>query len=128
MNTDETAIDRETAQVYAQWFQALADPTRILILNLLARNGEPMSVGTIVTAMGAGQSTVSHHLKILYEVGFVTRTRRGTSSLYAVNRNCLTKFPSAAEMVMGLLPRYSIPRRQAPWLDGQREPDQPAPV
>jgi DNA-binding transcriptional ArsR family regulator len=117
MNDEGTAIDRETAQVYAQWFQALADSTRILILNLLACNAAAMSVGAIATTLELGQSTVSHHLKILYEVGFVTRTRRGTSSLYEVNGNCLTKFPNAAEVVMGLLPRYSRPRVSAPWLD-----------
>jgi len=122
MDTESTTIDRETAQVYAHWFQALSDPTRILILNLLACNAGPMSVGAIVATLGLGQSTVSHHLKILYDVGFVSRQRRGTSSLYEVNRNCLTKFPNAAEVVMGLLPRYSVPRVQAPWLD----PPEPA--
>src|SRR6266511_4541733 len=64
-------IDRNAAQTYARWFQALADPSRIVILNLLADARQPMTVGEIVAAVDIGQSTVSHHLKLLAQVGFV---------------------------------------------------------
>lgn len=100
-----TTLDRETAETYARWFQALSDPTRILILNYLSRQSEPVSVGTIVADMGLGQSTVSHHLKALFDVGFVTRDRDRTARLYAVNHNCIVKFPTAADVVMGRPPR-----------------------
>ena len=95
-------IDRETAAVWASWFRALGDPSRILVLNLLAAKGEPMSVGEIVEALDIGQSTVSHHLKQLAEVGFVLVEERGTSNLYRVNDLCLECFPTAAELVMGV--------------------------
>ena len=95
-------IDRETAAVWASWFRALGDPSRILVLNLLAAIGEPMSVGEIVEALDIGQSTVSHHLKQLAEVGFVLVEERGTSNLYRVNDLCLECFPTAAELVMGV--------------------------
>jgi len=65
-----------------------------------------MTVGEIVEAVDIGQSTVSHHLKLLTDVGFVLVERKGTSSLYRVNQHCLAYFPSAAEVVMGQLPRY----------------------
>ena len=94
-------LDREAAETYARWFHALSDPTRIIILSYLARQPEPLAVGTIVESLGLGQSTVSHHLRVLHEVGFVTRTRVRTNRLYAVNPNCLTQFPVAAEVVMG---------------------------
>ena len=32
-------IDRENAETWATWFRALGDPTRIVILNLLATAG-----------------------------------------------------------------------------------------
>jgi DNA-binding transcriptional ArsR family regulator len=105
-----TTIDRETAETYARWFQALSDPTRILILNYLSRQTRPVSVGTIVAEMGLGQSTVSHHLKALYDVGFVTRVRDRTARLYAVNHNCVVKFPTAADVVMGRPPRAANQR------------------
>lgn len=107
-------IDVESAEVYARWFQALADPTRIRILNLLACRDEPMTVGEVVAEMALGQSTVSHHLKILYVVGFVTRRRQGTSSYYQVNHNCVTRFPTAADLVMGRLRQTAMPRTPVP--------------
>ncbi len=98
------AIDRETAETYARWFQALSDPTRIVILNYLSRRGVPVPVGVIVDDLGIGQSTVSHHLKTLLAVGFVTRTRQGTARLYCVNHNCVSEFPTAADVVMSRSP------------------------
>jgi DNA-binding transcriptional ArsR family regulator len=98
-------IDRGSARTYARWFQALADPTRVVICNLLADAGRAMSVGEIVEAVDIGQSTVSHHLKLLAEVGFVQATPQGTARLYRFNRRCLEAFPTAAELVMGRLPR-----------------------
>lgn len=112
-------IARETADVWARWFRALGDPSRILILNLLATAGRPLPVQEIVDRLDVGQSTVSHHLRILADTGFVLAERRGTSSLYRVNERCLECFPSAAEVVMGLLPRYSQAERRvpAPWME-----------
>lgn len=97
-------IDRASAQTYARWFQALADPTRLVICNLLADAGRPMPVGEIVQVADIGQSTVSHHLKLLAEVGFVNATPKGTARLYQFNQRCLEAFPTAAELVMGRLP------------------------
>ncbi len=101
MKTFATPLDRETATEYASWFKALADATRIQIVTLLARSRQAMSVGDIVTASGVGQSTVSHHLRILSDVGFVLMERRGTTSLYRINDACVSCFPSAADVVMG---------------------------
>lgn len=81
---DAQLFDRDTAGTYAAWFKALADPIRIQILNLLAVAGDAMSVGEIVERAGVGQSTVSHHLKILNDVRFVVHERRGTSVLCSV--------------------------------------------
>jgi DNA-binding transcriptional ArsR family regulator len=41
-------IDRARAEEWAPWFQALGDPTRILILHLLATEQRALSVGEIV--------------------------------------------------------------------------------
>lgn len=105
---DAQPFDRETAEIYASWFKALSDPTRIQILNLLAVAGEPMSVGEIVARTDVGQSTVSHHLKILADVRFVLRQRHGTSALYRVNVACVAGFPSAADAVMGRKPPQEL--------------------
>ena len=63
-----------------------------------------MTVGEITDALDVGQSTVSHHLAKLADVGFVLVDRVATSSRWQVNTACLAAFPSAAEMVMGQIP------------------------
>lgn len=98
---DHEVLNRSTAAEYATWFKALADATRIQIVSLLARRGEPMTVGQIVDAVEVGQSTVSAHLKILAEVRFVLVERQGTARYYRINSTCVSCFPTAADVVMG---------------------------
>ncbi|WP_033346022.1 ArsR/SmtB family transcription factor [Catenuloplanes japonicus] len=94
-------LDRTIADEYASWFRALADGTRVQIVELLARQARPMSVGEIVAAVGLAQSTVSQHLKILADVRFVLIEAVGTARHYRINDNCIACFPSAADVVMG---------------------------
>jgi DNA-binding transcriptional ArsR family regulator len=101
MEHADEVLDRPTAVEYAAWFKALADATRIQIVSLLARRGEPMTVGQIVDAVEVGQSTVSAHLKVLAEVRFVLVERRGTARHYRINQACVSCFPTAADVVMG---------------------------
>ncbi len=97
-------LERQLAETYAGWFRALADATRVQILNLLAEHGGPMTVGQVVEQVPVGQSTVSAHLKVLSEVRFVLVDKRGTANLYRVNEQCVSCFPSAADVVMGKVP------------------------
>lgn len=110
-------IDRSSAEAYASWFRCLADATRIQILNVLARADAPLPVNEIVDAVGIGQSTVSAHLRRLEDLEFVFADRVGTASYFRVNRDCLTAFPAAADVVMGRLPRAAAgdPLAAAPW-------------
>ena len=101
MEEDDQPLDRVTAAEYASWFKALADPTRIQIVSLLARRARPMNVGEIVAAVSVGQSTVSSHLKVLAEVRFLLAEHRGTATYYRINEACVDCFPTAADIVMG---------------------------
>ena len=94
------SVTEVQAEEYARWFKALADPTRVQILNLLARADDPLCVCDIVDRFPLGQSAVSHHLKVLRDVCFVTSERRGTFMYYRVNRACLAEFPNAARHIM----------------------------
>jgi DNA-binding transcriptional ArsR family regulator len=109
--TTAQTVTREEATTWAGWFKALGDPTRILILHLLATEARPMTTGEVVAAMDVGQSTVSHHLQILGETCFVHVERSGTQSWWRINERCMACFPSAAELIMGRLPLV------APWDD-----------
>jgi DNA-binding transcriptional ArsR family regulator len=97
-------ITRDQAEEWAGWFAAIGDPTRVLILHLLSSQAGPLSVGAITERLDVGQSTVSHHLAKLADVGFVHVERDGTASYWSVNQACLSCFPSAAEVVMGRVP------------------------
>jgi ArsR family transcriptional regulator, arsenate/arsenite/antimonite-responsive transcriptional repressor len=101
-------LKRSTADEYASWFKALSDGTRIQIVSLLARMGEPMTVGQIVDAVDVGQSTVSQHLRVLADCGFVLVEHAGTASWYRINDTCVECFPTAADVVMGR-PVPSVP-------------------
>lgn len=108
-------LTRDAAAVYAGWCRCLADPTRLLVLNLLACRGQEMSVGAIVDAVDVGQSTISHHLRVLGETGFVRVRREGNVSWWSVNERCIERFPSAAELVMGRVPPQRPQTPVPPW-------------
>lgn len=94
---DLSELDAET---FAGWFKALADPTRIRILNMLARSDEAICVCDIVDQFPLGQPAISHHLRVLRDARFVFAERRGTFMYYQVNRACLSAFPDAARHIM----------------------------
>jgi L-amino acid N-acyltransferase YncA/DNA-binding transcriptional ArsR family regulator len=104
---------RAEAEEYAAWFRALADPTRIQIVSLLARRARPLAVGEIVAAVRVGQSTISQHLKVLADARFVLAERRGTARYYRINDACVDRFPTAAGVVAGLSPPAMPPRPPA---------------
>jgi L-amino acid N-acyltransferase YncA/DNA-binding transcriptional ArsR family regulator len=103
--TDRTVeLDEHSAQTYAEWFAVLADPTRVRLLHTVStsRSGA-MRVGDLAEALGVSQSTCSHHVKKLAEVGFVAVDKVGTASVVSVNPACCTGLPHAADVVMGTL-------------------------
>jgi L-amino acid N-acyltransferase YncA/DNA-binding transcriptional ArsR family regulator len=99
MNAD--LVSRAEADQFAAWFRALADPTRIQIVSLLAARQAPVKVGDIVSAVGVSQPTVSQHLKLLAGVRFVLAERHGTAHYYRLNEACAAAFPTATDLVTG---------------------------
>ena len=75
----------EDAEAMAARFKALADPTRIQLLHLVAGAGrDEACVCDLTDSVALSQPTVSHHLRILVEAGLLTRERRGTWAWYRV--------------------------------------------
>ena len=64
-------------------FRALADPTRLEILRLLAAQSGPTCVCDVVAHFDLSQPTISHHLKVLREAGLLQASREGIWSFYA---------------------------------------------
>jgi DNA-binding transcriptional ArsR family regulator len=79
----QSPLQSDAADLIAGRFRALADPTRLRILDQLRRNDE-LSVGELTEALGSSQQNVSKHLGALRAEGFVSRRKRGTSSLYRI--------------------------------------------
>jgi ArsR family transcriptional regulator len=74
-------IAAEDAERLASGFKALADPTRVGIVNRLA-GADEVCVCDLTAAFELSQPTISHHLRILREAGLVDATKRGTWSYY----------------------------------------------
>ena len=84
-----TSLGREASERVATQFRALADPTRVLLVNRLAQC-EEACVCDLTAASDLSQPTVSHHLRILREAGLVQAERRGTWSWYRLVPEAVT--------------------------------------
>lgn len=78
-------LDAESAATVAATLQALATPSRLLILTRL-RQG-PCPVGELAAAVDMAQSAVSHQLRLLRALGLVTGTRAGRRIVYGLYDN-----------------------------------------
>jgi ArsR family transcriptional regulator len=79
----KSPLDPAAADLVARRFRALADPTRLRILDVLRRR-EEASVSELTEELGATQQNVSKHLAALRDEGFLARRKEGTSSIYRI--------------------------------------------
>lgn len=70
------------ANVLADQLRALADPTRLRMLDLLVRQGSAVCVCDITAQFDQRQPTISHHLRLLREAGLVDCEKRGVWAYY----------------------------------------------
>ena len=70
----------EALEEVAGYFQVLAEPTRLRILNILREGGR--NVGDLAQMCGYTAANVSRHLSLMTKNGLVTREGRGTSVYY----------------------------------------------
>jgi len=68
----------------AKVFKALADPNRLLIMEML-RSGERCAC-ELLEGLHIRQPTLSHHMKLLCEAGLVSGRREGKWMYYSFNR------------------------------------------
>src|SRR3954471_21941808 len=76
--------------------QAAADPTRLAILRQLSDTGEVCACD-FTSCCDVSQPTVSHHLKVLRDAGWVTSERRGTWVWYALRPEAAARFQALSE-------------------------------
>jgi ArsR family transcriptional regulator, arsenate/arsenite/antimonite-responsive transcriptional repressor len=90
-------LDEDQAEALAFVLKAIADPTRLRLLSLVAahEDGEAC-VCELTDPVGLSQPTVSHHLKVLVDAGLLTRDKRGVWAYY-------TLVPRALDAIAELL-------------------------
>jgi len=75
----------EDAQRFAQLLKAVAEPTRLRLVSLIAaQENQEACVCDLTEPVGLGQPTVSHHLKILVDAGILHREKRGVWAYYSI--------------------------------------------
>lgn len=75
-------LPNEALVQVASYFQALSEPTRLQILNLLRQ--QERNVGELAQLCGYTSANISRHLALLTQHGFVSREARGNSAYYRI--------------------------------------------
>lgn len=84
--------------------QAVADPTRLAILRELSAEG-PVCACDFTSCCDVAQPTVSHHLKVLRQAGWVESERRGTWIWYSLRQEAIDRFRTLSEQLVVAAPR-----------------------
>ena len=85
-------LSLDDAQDFARIFKAVADPTRLRLVSLVAAHEQQEAcVCDLTEPVGLGQPTVSHHLKILVDAGVLHREKRGIWSYYSLETDTLNR-------------------------------------
>jgi ArsR family transcriptional regulator len=90
-------LDVTSAEQLAGVLKAIAEPTRLRLLSLVAAHADGEACICDLTApVGLSQPTVSHHMKVLVDAGLLTREQRGKWAYYRL-------VPGALDALAGLL-------------------------
>ncbi len=107
-------LDAAAAERLAGVLKALAEPTRLRLVSLIAAHqGAEACVCELTEPTGLSQPTVSHHLKVLVDVGLLTREQRGKWAYYRV-------VPDALAALADILARGHRPGGEKACDDQQR--------
>lgn len=91
-----SARSLEDSEQRAKIFSALSDPTRLRIVELLAK-GEEISGSEIANYLEISLALFCHHSRTLAEAGLIQQRREGQTKYNSLNRDllkaCLKSFP-----------------------------------
>jgi ArsR family transcriptional regulator len=91
------AIAPDQADSLARSLKALADPARLRIISIVAAHADKEAcVCDLTDQLTLSQPTISHHLKVLVDAGYLARAKRGTWSYYSL-------VPGSLDSVAGVL-------------------------
>lgn len=96
-------LGQDEATDLAELLKAIADPARLRILSLLLTSEEACACD-LTGPLGLSQPTVSHHVKVLKEAGFIASERRGKWVYHRVVPGRLDEIRNALEVPRHLSP------------------------
>lgn len=111
---DSPRDEQDASDALVAMLRACADPTRLAILRLLARDA--FAVQELGTILGLGQATVSHHLKALVDASLVVARRDGTQTFH---RRALPADGDASALRSALLAELDAQPLTAPLEQGR---------
>ena len=95
----KAGTNKKTYEMRAQILKALANPSRLMIVDILNERGEH-SAGELLEIVGSDQSTVWKHLSILKQAGLIEDRKEGKKVFYRLARPCIMNFFECVEQVM----------------------------
>jgi len=98
--------------------QAAADPTRLAILRQLSDSDEVCACA-FTACCDVSQPTVSHHLKVLRNAGWIVGERRGTWIWYRIRPEAVTRFRELAGLFGPSLAPQALPSRRLPVVEAR---------
>lgn len=115
--SDCELMPRERAEELTEVFKALADPTRVRLLQYLAESESGTACAChLPSALGITQPTLSFHMGKLHDAGLVDRERRGRWVHYTVRAEALERVGGFLQLQAGTrrdTPADHSPRRAA---------------
>ena len=96
-------LNAQDANVLARRVKAIADPTRLRLLSLIAAHGGEACMCDLIAPVGLSQPTVTHHLKVLVDGGLLERDKRGVWAYYSL-------VPGALDALSAVLSATPAPR------------------
>jgi ArsR family transcriptional regulator, arsenate/arsenite/antimonite-responsive transcriptional repressor len=95
-------LSKDHAERVSPLLKALADPVRLRLLSLVASHADGEAcVCDLTEAFDLSQPTISHHLKVLHQIGLLDRSKRGVWVYYKVRREALADL---ASLIGGVTP------------------------
>jgi DNA-binding transcriptional ArsR family regulator len=83
LQQEEQLLDDQMATRLAELFKALADPTRVRMIGLLAH--AELCVGDLCAVLGMSQPAISHQLRLLRTMHIVAARKQGKHVFYRLD-------------------------------------------
>jgi DNA-binding transcriptional ArsR family regulator len=98
MENEQIKIDEQALQIKAKLFRGFADPSRLMLIEVL-RKGK-RSVGELVEITGLSQPNVSNHLRCLADCDLVKKERDGRYIYYSLSDRRITTILQKSEQLL----------------------------